>query len=77
MIEIPDLVPNACYWARRKNAAAEEIEAEIVQVSTVFGSTSDFFSVAVLGSDQHFSLKDFEFLFEIEPFTVSQMANSQ
>lgn len=33
---------------------------EIVQVSTVFGSTAEFWTVAIMGSDEHFDLEAFE-----------------
>jgi hypothetical protein len=65
MIAQAALLPDRCYWARRL-VSAEGGELEIVQISAVFGPTLDYFSVAIFGSDQHYSLNDFEFLLEIE-----------
>lgn len=49
------------YWARRENGD----EPEIVQISSIFGEGPDYMTVAVMGSDQHHSLGDFEFMAEI------------
>ena len=62
MIDPLSVEPLSVYWARRKTQDAQSGEYEVVQISTVFGQARDYWSVAVLGSDQHYSLHDFEFL---------------
>ncbi|MDH0913080.1 hypothetical protein N5C66_29995, partial [Rhizobium pusense] len=62
MIDPLSVEPLSVYWARRKTQDAEGDECEVVQISTVFGHARDYWSVAVLGSDQHYSLHDFEFV---------------
>jgi hypothetical protein len=66
LIEISELEPEACYWACRKDGPAQ-IALEIIQISTVFGIGPDYLSVAVLGSDQHYSLADYLFFEKISP----------
>lgn len=61
LIDHEDLRPGSYYWARRCN----EEDAEIVQVSNVFGSDREYWTVAVMGSDQHRSLKEFVFLIRL------------
>ena len=39
----------------------------VVEISTVFGEDPEFWTVAVLGSDQHFMPGDFEIIAPIEP----------
>jgi len=55
-----DLVPNAFYWARSVKHNGGRLT--IVEVSTIFGERRDFWTLAVLGSDQHFMIDDFEIL---------------
>ena len=57
MIKHEALEPDGFYWARRLDGG----ELEIVQVSTVFGRGREFLSVAVIGSDQHYTLEEFAF----------------
>lgn len=52
------LEPEALFWARRRG----EAKLQVVMISTVFGKGRDYWSVAVLGTDQHFALDDFEFV---------------
>ena len=63
------LQPNRFYWARRLSAEgasiAEPNDIEVVQISTVFGSTAEFWTVAVMGSDEHFDLAAFEFFHKV------------
>ena len=63
------LEPNRFYWARRQSvegaSIAEPSDIEVVQVSTVFGATSEFWTVAVMGSDEHFDLAAFEFFHKV------------
>ncbi|MBB5663653.1 hypothetical protein GGE68_001843 [Rhizobium leguminosarum] len=66
-IELADLEPSGYYWALRDIFLSDGAdELEIVQISTVFGETYEYLSVAVLGSDQHYSLKDFVFFAKID-----------
>ena len=68
-ISIDQLEPNRFYWARHKQAQgarhSEPNDIEVVQVSTVFGATSEFWTVAVMGSDEHFDVAAFEFLHKV------------
>jgi hypothetical protein len=57
MIKYEVLEPDGLYWARRLDGG----ELEIVQVSTVFGRRREFLTVAVIGSDQHYTLEEFAF----------------
>jgi hypothetical protein len=57
MIEYEALEPDGFYWARRLVGG----ELEIVQVSTVFGRKREFLTVAIIGSDQHYTLEEFAF----------------
>ncbi|MFW8584597.1 hypothetical protein ACOJBM_05910 [Rhizobium beringeri] len=63
------LESNRFYWARRLPAKGASIpgpsEIEVVQISTVFGAASEFWTVAVVGSDEHFDLSAFEFLHKV------------
>ncbi|MBO9166782.1 hypothetical protein [Rhizobium sp. L245/93] len=68
-IAIEQLQPNQFYWARRTGTAGAAIsghpELEIVRISTVFGTSRDYWAVAVTGSDEHFDLEAFEYLHKI------------
>jgi hypothetical protein len=59
------LVPGAFYWAR----SSEHFDGKVtvVRISTVFGEDPDYWTVAVLGSDQHFMPSDFEIIAPAEP----------
>lgn len=61
-IDHDELRPGSYYWARRCGAQ----DAEVVQVSDVFGQGRQFWSVAVMGSDQHHSLSEFSFLIRLD-----------
>ena len=80
-ISIEQLQPNHFYWARRLPAkgvrAFDPNDIEVVQVSTVFGAVSEFWTVAVMGSDEHFDLASFEFLHKVPapPSSVEQRSN--
>ncbi len=67
MIDPLSVEPLAIYWARRKTQDVESDECDVVQISTVFVHARDYWSVAVLGSDQHYSLHEFEFVAPIRP----------
>ena len=57
------LVPGSFYWAR---PMADNEEITIVQVSTVFGEDRDFWTLAAIGSDQHYMPSDFEIIGPVE-----------
>ena len=59
-----NLVPNAFYWAR--SVKHNDGRLTVVEVSTIFGTSRDFWTLAVPGSDQHFMIEDFEILSRIE-----------
>lgn len=59
-----NLVPNAFYWAR--SVKHNDGRLTVVKVSTIFGTSREFWTLAVPGSDQHFMIDDFEILSEIE-----------
>ena len=70
------LEPNRFYWARRLSVEGATIsepnDIEVVQVSTVFGATAEFWTVAVMGSDEHFDLAAFEFFHKVpSPLTTA------
>ncbi|MBZ5762065.1 hypothetical protein LAV84_23200 [Rhizobium sp. VS19-DR104.2] len=70
------LEPNRFYWARRLSveggSVAEPRDTEVVQVSTVFGATSEFWTVAVVGSDEHFDLAAYEFFHKVPSPHISE-----
>ena len=57
------LDPGAYYWARRFG----EDELQIVQISTVFGRDIEHLTVAVMSSDQHYTLSEFEYRAVVRP----------
>jgi hypothetical protein len=75
-IGIDQLEPNRFYWACRLAAegaaVSEQTDIEIVQVSTVFGSASEFWTVAVMGSEEHFDLAAFEFFRKVPSPPISE-----
>lgn len=68
-IAIERLEANRFYWARRKPAhgapATEPVDIEIVQVSTIFGAAPEFWTVAIIGSDEYFDLPAYEFFHKV------------
>ena len=60
-IATDDLRQDAFYWARKPS---DEV-FEIVQVSAVFGTAREFLTAAVIGTEEHFALEEFEFYEEI------------
>lgn len=60
-IDHEDLRAGSYYWARSKGSD----ETEIVQVSDVFGSSREYWTVATIGSYEHRSLNDFDFLIRL------------
>jgi hypothetical protein len=80
-IGIEQLQPNHFYWARRLPVegapASDPNDIEVVQVSTVFGAASEYWTVAVMGSDEHFDLASFEFYHKVPapPSSGEQRSN--
>ena len=54
------LVPEAFYWARSPKHFGGK--PTIVQVSTIFGEDPAYWTLAILGSDQHAMPDDFELI---------------
>jgi hypothetical protein len=54
------LVADEYYWVRSKSA--DEPSLQIAQVSSIFGSAPEFFSIIVPGDDQHYAPEDFDFI---------------
>jgi hypothetical protein len=52
------LEPDTLYWARRTGGRS----LEVVMISKIFGDGRDFCSVAFIGSDQHHTLDEFQFV---------------
>lgn len=59
------LVPGGFYWAASEKHGDGKMT--VVQVSTVFGEDPDYWTLAVLGSDQHHMIDDFEIFEQAEP----------
>lgn len=68
------------YWACRKvdhgGAKATDRKIEVVQVSTVFGSAAEFWTVAIMGSDEHFDLDAFEFFYRVPSPPISNVRHA-
>ncbi|MFS2154964.1 hypothetical protein [Rhizobium sp. Rhizsp42] len=62
------LVPDKFYRARSNKYAGGR--TTIVQVSTIFGESPDFWTLAVPGSDEHHMIGDFEIIAPVEPLEV-------
>lgn len=60
-IDDDELRAGSYYWAHRLGAD----DVEVVQVSDIFGSDREYWTVAVMGSDQHHSLSEFAFLIRL------------
>lgn len=58
-------VPNAFYWAKSTKYTGGQ--PTIVQVSTIFGKDRDYWTLAIVGSDQHHMIDDFEMIAMVEP----------
>jgi len=68
MIAADDLVAEQFYWAKRRSGPDAEREFQIVRVSSIFGSTREFLTVATVGSEQHFALDEFDFFGVVPQF---------
>jgi len=60
-IDSEDLRPGSYYWAQRSGSD----DVEIVQVSNIFGSDREYWTVAVMSSDQHYTVSEFAFLIRL------------
>jgi hypothetical protein len=70
MIALNDLVAEQFYWAKRRSGTDAEREPQIVRVSSIFGSTREFLTIATIGSDQHYALDEFDFIGVVPQFDV-------
>ncbi|WP_040143259.1 hypothetical protein [Rhizobium etli] len=61
---VTSLVPDALYWARSSKYFDGKIT--VVQVSTIFGAKPGYWTLALLGTDQHAMPDDFEFIVPAE-----------
>ncbi|PZM08849.1 hypothetical protein CPY51_28200 [Rhizobium tubonense] len=75
MIALDDLVAEQFYWARRRSGTDAERELQIVRVSSIFGSTREFLTIATVGSDQHYALDEFDIV-EVVAQSVSEPPGS-
>jgi hypothetical protein len=73
MIALSELVAEQFYWARRRIGTDAERELQIVRVSSIFGSTREFLTIATIGSDQHYALEEFDFVGPIAQPDVSDV----
>jgi hypothetical protein len=62
MIALSDLVAEKFYWARQRIGTDTERELQIVRVSSIFGSTREFLTTTIVGSDQHYAMEEFDFI---------------
>ncbi|MET3858440.1 hypothetical protein [Rhizobium sp. OAE497] len=58
----PELETEKFYWARRRGSS----RTEIVMVSSLFGGEREFWTVAVMGSESHAMLDNFEFFSAVD-----------
>jgi hypothetical protein len=58
------LVPEGHYWAR--SSKHFDGKPTVVQVSTIFGEDPDYWTLALLGTDQHAMPGDFEIIAPVE-----------
>jgi hypothetical protein len=70
-MSLSSLVPYAFYWAR----SSEHFEGRptVVQVSTVFGEDPDYWTLALIGTDQHAMIGDFEIIEQVHSLHLSMM----
>lgn len=59
------LVPYAFYWAMSDKHSAGQ--TTIVQVSTIFGDNPDYWTLAIIGSDQHHMIDEFDIIARVDP----------
>jgi hypothetical protein len=68
-MSIARLVPGGFYWARSGNHF--DGRPTVVQISDVFGDAPEFWTLALLGSDQHAMLGEFEIIEQIHGLHLS------
>lgn len=72
-IAYEELEPDVYYWAREKSpAGGPAADPEVVLVSSVFGPTTEFFTVVLAGSDEHHSLEKYDFIEKLAPPTATE-----
>lgn len=71
MMSLASLVPGSFYWAR--SCLHFDGRPTVVQVSTVFGEHPDYWTLAILGNEQHAMLGDFEIIEQIHGLHLSLM----
>lgn len=57
-------MPHEFYWAWSEKYDGGKLT--VVEICTTFGRTEDCWTIAVLGSDQHYMLHDFKILSRVE-----------
>lgn len=65
------LVLDGFYWA--KSCRYFEGRTTVVQVSTVFGRDPDYWTLALLDTDQHAMPSEFEIIGQVEPAELSAL----
>lgn len=60
-IDQDELRAGSYYWTRHTGSD----DVEVVLVSNIFGSDKEYWTVAVMGSEQHHSLSEFSFLIRL------------
>ena len=60
----PSLVPGAFYWA--KSPKFFDGKLTIVRVSTIFGADREYWTLALVGTDQHAMPGEFEITAEVQ-----------
>jgi hypothetical protein len=58
------LVPGAFYWA--KSSKYFDGKITVVRVSTIFGADRDYWTLALVGTDQHAMPGEFEIIAEVQ-----------
>jgi len=65
------LIPGGHYWARSSKYFGGNLT--VVQVSDVFGADPDYWTLAIIGTDQHAMPYDFEIIGPATPADTSQL----
>lgn len=68
-MSISSLVPGAFYWASSPDHFGGRLT--VVQVSTVFGDDPDYWTLALLGTEQHAMVADFKIIEQIDGLDLS------
>lgn len=68
-IAVEQLEAGRFYWARRKPAKGALVsdpgDFEIIRISTVFGSAPEFWTVILMGTDEHFDIQAYDFFHKV------------